>query len=194
MKPLTITTKPLPGETTPQVWIVQPYAHFSVERGRLGDSYQAQKHLDQYKDTLPEIRLYPVIPGEEVGELIAPVTRGHRPYVSSSKGLQDPVAPFVLRKRALPECWMEYNHRPTWPAEHRHYIRAATGYGNTLTPGQSDALRDAFGQELIEGVQALAPEILRRIRQQVADELRKQAAEARKEADKAEAFAATINH
>jgi hypothetical protein len=187
-KYLVITTKPFPGETKPQRWIIQMGCYFSVERGRLGDTYLAEKYLEKHGDSLPEVRLYPIAPDAEIKEHIHPIVRGTTPY--SPGNPQPPLAPFIHRKRELPEFHFELRV-PNVP-QYRGHCYPRPAYSTNLTPGQRDALVETFAEELTAAVIQLAPEIRRRIRQQVIDKLREQAAEARSEADKAEAFANSI--
>lgn len=187
-KYLVIITKPFPGETEPQRWILQTNCYFSVERGRLGDTYVAEKYLEKYANSLPEVRLFPIAPGAEIKEHIHPIARGTTPY--SPGNPQPPLAPFIHRKRELPEFHFELRI-PAMP-QYRGHCYPTPAYGAALTPGQRDALVEAFAEELTEKTAALATEIKRRVRQQVIDKLHEQAAEARSEADKAEAFANSI--
>jgi hypothetical protein len=185
---LIIVTKPFPGETEPQKWIVQPQCYFSVEQGRLGDDYPVRKYLEKYTATLGEVRLFPIAPGAEIKEHIHPIQRGTRPY--SPGNPQAKVAPFTHRKRELPEFCFECK-TPNMPVR-EGYCFPRPGYDCVLTPGQREALVEAFAEELTQGVIALAPEILKRIRQQVIDKLREQANEAHQAAQKAEDLAKTL--
>lgn len=185
---IVITTHPFPGETEPQRWIVQPQAYFSVQQGTLGQDYPVTKYLDQYAKLLPEIRLFPVIPGVEIQDKIHPITRGTLPY--SPGNPQPPLTPFIHRKRELPEFHFECR-MPQMPVR-AGYCIPRPAYGQQLTPGQRDALVECFAEELTTALVTLTPEIIKRIRQQVVDKLREQAAEAHEAAQKAEDLASNL--
>jgi len=139
MKPLTLTTAPLKGETEPQVWLVE-----------LPRFYPSQMRLECIPDELRRFRLmvrcdilnicfHPsAVPAAMATGYAAEQIRGASVY---RDGKHETVRPFAIRGRELGR--FTFTQYPSGG-------RAFSGQSVDLTKGQIAALSDAFEAALSE--------------------------------------------